>query len=127
MQASRFTVAIVWHSEPIDFVIDVPQGRRIRAAGVDLCDAGKLGRAVARTDGGLARRVFGDRERAACAGGADPTATALLFGVKESVIKLLGGLPAGPGVRDIQGQDSRGTLTGGAPRRGPARPPGGGA
>jgi len=48
MQASRFTVAIVWHSEPIDFVIDVPQGRRIRAAGVDLCDAGKLGRIVAR-------------------------------------------------------------------------------
>jgi len=99
----------VWQSEPTDFAIDVPPGRRVCAAGVDLCDVGKLGRAVARTGGGLARRVFDDRERGACA---DPTATAFLFGVKESVIKLLGGLPAGGAFRDIHVDDCRVTLTG---------------
>jgi phosphopantetheinyl transferase (holo-ACP synthase) len=116
MQADRFTVALVWQSEPTGLVIDAPPGRRVSAAGVDLCDAGKLGRAVARTGAGLAERVFDERERAACAGGADLAATALLFGVKESVIKLVGGLPSGAAFRDIRIGDSWRlpvTLTGG--------------
>jgi hypothetical protein len=92
-------------------VLDAPPGRRVAAAGVDLCDARKLGRAVART-GGLVTRVFDDGERAACAGGADPVTTALLFGVKESVVKLVGGLPAGAAYRDIHLGD-RVSLTGG--------------
>jgi phosphopantetheinyl transferase (holo-ACP synthase) len=101
----------VWQSEPTELVIGVPPGRRAYAAGVDLCDAGRLGLAVARTGPALARRVFDDRERAACTGGADPAKTALLFGVKESVIKLVGGLPSGAALRDIRiGVDDSGDL-----------------
>jgi hypothetical protein len=74
----------------------------VRAAGVDLCDADRLRLAVERTGPALARRVFTAEERSACADGADPTATAILFGIKESVIKLIGGLPAGTGFRDIR-------------------------
>jgi len=107
----------VWQSEPIDLLIDIPAGRRVCAAGVDLCDAPKLARAVARTGPGLVRRVFDEREQAACADGADPAATALLFGIKESVIKLVGGLPAGGAFHDIRiGVDEPAlpvTLTGG--------------
>jgi hypothetical protein len=83
--------------------IDVIRVRgSIRAAGVDLCDAERLRLAVERTGPALAGRVFTAEERSACADGADPTATAILFGIKESVIKLVGGLPPGTGFRDIQ-------------------------
>jgi phosphopantetheinyl transferase (holo-ACP synthase) len=83
-------------------VIGIDGPHAIRAAGVDLCDVDRLRLAVDRTGPALARRVFTAEERGACADGSDPTAAAILFGIKESVIKLVGGLQPGTGFRDIR-------------------------
>lgn len=77
--------------------------RGIHSAGVDLADVDRFQRAVDRSDGRLLRRVFDDSEL-------DSAATAVadrgalftgLFSMKESVVKVLGGLPPGGRYRDI--------------------------
>lgn len=73
---------------------------RIAAAGVDLVDAAKLSAARARWSGRLEDRLFTARERAAL--GVDDAVVAVAFGIKESVIKLLGGLPPGGRFHDIE-------------------------
>lgn len=72
------------------------------SAGVDLVDVQRLGRAVDTCGPALMHRLFDADERAACADGAEETATAVLFGIKESVIKVIGGMPPGGRFRDIR-------------------------
>jgi hypothetical protein len=72
----------------------------IIAAGLDLVDVGKLSVARARWAGRLEARLFSPAERDAL--GADDALIGVAFGIKESVIKLLGGLPPGAGFHDIQ-------------------------
>jgi holo-[acyl-carrier protein] synthase len=78
-----------------------PPGGGIHSGGLDLVDIDRLGRAVDRCGPPFLRRLFDADEREACGGGADPVATAALFGIKESVVKILGGLPPGTGYRDF--------------------------
>ena len=76
----------------------VPVGHDIIYAGVDLVDERRLEQAFQRCGTGLERRVFAASERAA---GTDPGTAAGLFGIKESVVKLAGGLPTGGRLMDI--------------------------
>ena len=62
----------------------------VLSAGVDLVDTGRLADALDRYGERLRRRVFGDSPASADA-----------FGVKESVIKAMGGLAAGGRLADI--------------------------
>jgi holo-[acyl-carrier protein] synthase len=73
---------------------------RITAAGLDLVDVTKLSSARTRWSGRLEARLFTARERATLAD--DDSLVNLAFGIKESVIKLLGGLPPGGGFHDIE-------------------------
>jgi len=75
-------------------------------AGVDVIDHDRFALAVRRTGPALLRRVFDDSERAGTGESFDGNAPDLtrlgrLFGIKESVIKIAGGLPAGAGYRSI--------------------------
>jgi len=85
----------------------------VRAAGLDLVDVERLGLALRRTRGGLERRVFTGEERddAAEHPAGRHAGLAALFGVKESTVKLLGGLPPGGRFSDIHvgaaGRDGR--------------------
>jgi holo-[acyl-carrier protein] synthase len=78
-------------------------GVGIHSAGVDLVDVGRIRRAVIRSGEPFVRRVFGERERAAVS--RDPerriAELAALFGVKESVVKAMGGMPLGGNYADI--------------------------
>jgi phosphopantetheinyl transferase (holo-ACP synthase) len=85
----------------------------VAAAGLDLADANRLDGAVARSNGSLLNRLFDADERAACmadagsAADADPMSVARLFGIKESVVKAIGGMPRGGRYRDMHiGVDS---------------------
>lgn len=73
----------------------------VRAGGIDLVDVSRLRLAVARCGAPLLARIFDPDERRACADGAIAAVTAGVFGVKESVIKAMGGLPAGGRLADI--------------------------
>jgi phosphopantetheinyl transferase (holo-ACP synthase) len=60
--------------------------------------------AIVRSGPRLLDRLFDADERDACADGADLTAAAALFGIKESVVKVAGGLPTGASYRDVHVQ-----------------------
>lgn len=81
-----------------------PRHTGIASAGIDLVDTRRFALAVSRSGPGFVRRLFGPAERAALpsgstAGGAEHLAAA--FGLKESVVKLIGGLPPGASFSDI--------------------------
>lgn len=86
----------------------LPAGR-LRGAGVDLLDQQRFALAARRTGPAWLRRIFGDTEWAAAAaseceqlpGPAELARLARLFGIKECVVKVVGGLPAGARYRDI--------------------------
>ena len=73
----------------------------ITAAGIDLTDRAKLLAARARWRGALEARIFSPEERDRLPLHDDAVFCAA-FGIKESVIKVLGGLPKGTGFADIQ-------------------------
>ena len=81
--------------------VDTPSGHGVHSGGVDLVDVDRLGLAVIRSGPPLLRRLFDADERGACADGAQPAAAAGLFGIKESVVKVVGGLPRGASYRDV--------------------------
>ena len=72
----------------------------IRTAGVDLTDRAKLVAARHRWKGALEARIFSAEERDRLQLDDDAVFCAA-FGIKESVIKVLGGLPRGAGFQDI--------------------------
>ncbi|GAA0595554.1 hypothetical protein GCM10010394_26310 [Streptomyces crystallinus] len=81
--------------------------RDVHAAGIDLVDLCRWDLAVARTKGELLQRVFTLAERRAAEDGADadtPHQRLLgkAFGVKEGVVKAVGGLPKGAAFKDIE-------------------------
>lgn len=89
----------------------VPAGG-LRGAGVDLLDQQRFALAARRTGPAWLRRIFGDTEWAAAAvappseceqlpGTAELARLARLFGIKECVVKVVGGLPAGARYPDI--------------------------
>ncbi|QEV21766.1 4'-phosphopantetheinyl transferase superfamily protein [Streptomyces alboniger] len=78
----------------------------VHSAGVDLVDLRRWDLAVTRTGGAVLRRAFSASERAAarCAADGELTPARILghaFGIKESVVKALGGLPPGSAYADI--------------------------
>ncbi len=73
----------------------------IRTAGVDLTDRAKLVAARHRWKGALEARIFSAEERDRLQLDDDAVFCAA-FGIKESVIKVLGGLPRGAGFQDIR-------------------------
>lgn len=81
--------------------VPAPADRPVLAAGVDLVDVDRLRLAFERSGDRLARRLFDTDERAACAAGEDRQATAGLFGIKESVVKVVGGLSDGARYTDM--------------------------
>src|SRR5436190_5549674 len=76
----------------------------VRAAGVDLVDVARFRRAVERSGEPFVRRVFAEQERAAVSTDADRRVVELaaMFGVKESVVKAIGGMPLGGSYADIR-------------------------
>lgn len=85
----------------VDFDVESPHGAPVYAAGIDLVDVDRLGLAMRRSGPRLLHRLFDERERMACAEGSDPVGMAHLFGIKESVVKVIGGLPRGASYRDV--------------------------
>ncbi|MEU4392668.1 4'-phosphopantetheinyl transferase superfamily protein [Kribbella sp. NPDC023855] len=84
-------------------VARVPAGQ-LWGAGVDVIDHDRFALAFRRTGPALLRRVFDDSERSGTdwsRDGDELTRLGRLFGIKESVIKIAGGLPAGAGYRSI--------------------------
>lgn len=82
--------------------------------GVDLADSVRLAKAVTRSGRAILERAFTEWELATIAGSGSPffTEAAALFSVKESVVKAVGGLPAGGRLRDIEvGPPVDGTMT----------------
>jgi holo-[acyl-carrier protein] synthase len=106
-------------------VIGNPGGAGVRAAGVDLLDVRRWELASQRCGEWLERRVCSPAERAALP--RDPALRlhqfGLLFSIKESVLKAIGGIPRGARFPDItvsppeRGQVSRLVLTGATARR----------
>jgi phosphopantetheine--protein transferase-like protein len=84
-------------------VLDGPGRVGIRSAGVDLADERRMRTAVARRGQDIIRRIFTESERAEMSADAQARFAELtaMFGVKESVVKLLGGLPHGSRYQDI--------------------------
>ncbi|MGW7006235.1 4'-phosphopantetheinyl transferase superfamily protein [Streptomyces sp. NPDC054933] len=82
----------------------------VHSAGVDLVDLDRWDRAVKRCGPRLLHRLFADSELAAAERAAADTVIAptqvlgYLFGVKESVVKAVGGLPPGSGFTDVRVQ-----------------------
>ncbi|MGW1052741.1 4'-phosphopantetheinyl transferase superfamily protein [Streptomyces sp. NPDC002521] len=92
--------------EDADF-LRFPVPAAVHSAGVDLVDLCRWDLAVARTQGELLRRIFDPSEREAAERAADGTRTperilGQAFGVKEGVVKALGGLPPGARFTDIR-------------------------
>jgi len=106
-------------------VIGNPGGAAVRAAGVDLLDVRRWELASQRCGEWLERRVCSPAERAWLS--RDPAMRlyqfGLLFSIKESVLKAIGGIPRGGRFPDItvsppqRGQVSRVALTGETARR----------
>jgi hypothetical protein len=86
----------------------------IHTAGVDLVDVARFRTAVARSGEPFLRRVFGQRERAAVSPEPERRIAELaaLFGVKESVVKAIGGMPVGGRYADIGTAVSGAGITG---------------
>ncbi|TDC33538.1 4'-phosphopantetheinyl transferase superfamily protein [Kribbella albertanoniae] len=80
----------------------VPAGR-LRGAGVDLLDQQRFALAARRTGPAWLRRIFATTEWDAeqLPGTAELAHLARMFGIKECVVKVVGGLPAGACYRDI--------------------------
>jgi phosphopantetheinyl transferase (holo-ACP synthase) len=103
--------AVAWQDGITAAVGEVLTVARVPAAqlwgaGVDVIDHERFALAVRRTGPALLRRVFDDSERSVTEESRDGNAPELtrlgrLFGIKESVIKIAGGLPAGAAYRDI--------------------------
>lgn len=89
--------------EPGTVTLRCASGVTVRSAGVDLADERRLGLALVRRGPDIVRRIFTGSERAAVC--TDPQARlaelTAMFGVKESVVKILGGLPPGSRYQDI--------------------------
>lgn len=84
-------------------VARIPAGQ-LWGAGVDVVDHDRFALAIRRTGPAFVRRVFDDSERSGTdwsADGDELTRLGRLFGIKESVVKIAGGLPAGAGYRSI--------------------------
>lgn len=81
--------------------MNVTAHSRIHAAGLDITDVRRFRGAVERSHGLLIRRVFSARERAEWAAGAGMAELASAFGIKESVVKIVGGMPRGARYADI--------------------------
>jgi phosphopantetheinyl transferase (holo-ACP synthase) len=106
-------------------VIGNPGGAAVRAAGVDLLDVRRWELASQRCGQWLERRVCSPAERAALP--RDPALRlhqfGLLFSIKESVLKAIGGIPRGGRFPDItvsppqRGRVSQVVLTGEMARR----------
>jgi holo-[acyl-carrier protein] synthase len=106
-------------------VLEVPAAGRVHAAGVDLLDVRRWELAAQRCGEWLERRVCGPVERAALP--ADPAERlhefGLLFSIKESVLKAIGGIPAGARFPDLsvsrprRGRVSEVRVTGATRRR----------
>jgi holo-[acyl-carrier protein] synthase len=106
-------------------VVGNPGGAAVRAAGVDLLDVRRWELAWQRCGEWLERRVCSPSERAALP--RDPALRlhqfGLLFSIKESTLKAIGGIPRGARFTDItvsppaRGQVSRVALTGETARR----------
>jgi phosphopantetheinyl transferase (holo-ACP synthase) len=106
-------------------VVGNPGGAAVRAAGVDLLDVRRWELAWQRWGEWLERRVCGSAERAALP--LDPALRlhqfGLLFSIKESVFKAIGGIPRGARFPDItvsppeRGQVSQVVVTGATARR----------
>jgi phosphopantetheinyl transferase (holo-ACP synthase) len=99
-------------------------GTSTRHAGIDLLDVPRLGLAVSRTGPPLERRICTETERSGLPD--DPQhrllALARIFSVKESALKVLGGMPRGAGFHDLCTGDPHApravlTLTGEAGRK----------
>ena len=87
----------------------------ITTAGMDLTDRAKLLAARDRWKGALEARIFSPEERDRLPLHDDAVFCAA-FGIKESVIKILGGLPRGAGFSDIQLDRTESRLGRPAPR-----------
>lgn len=78
-------------------VVGNPSREPVRAAGIDLLDVGRFELAAGRCGEWLERRLLHNAERAALA--TEPARRlhefGCLFGIKESVLKALGGIPHG--------------------------------
>lgn len=81
--------------------VTIEDRRGVCGAGLDLVDVDRLQLAVDRSGPALARRLFDPDEREACGDGRDRHLTAGLFGIKESVVKILGGLSPGQRYADM--------------------------
>src|ERR1043165_3853416 len=68
----------------------------IHAGGIDLVDLARFGRAAAHCDPAWTNRIAHEEERTGT------LSVAEIFGLKESVIKILGGRPPGSGCHDIR-------------------------
>lgn len=89
----------MWRGDLIGSESSVAGG--ITTAGVDLTDRVKLLAARDRWPGALEARIFSPEERDRLPLYDDAVFCAA-FGLKESVIKVLGGLPKGAGFQDIR-------------------------
>lgn len=74
-------------------------GRPVHHGGVDLVDGARLHRALGRYGERLRHRLFGAGDEI---DPADADAVAGVFGIKESVVKAMGGLPRGGRLADIR-------------------------
>jgi phosphopantetheinyl transferase (holo-ACP synthase) len=94
----------VWWRDADRIALTGMPGRVLLGAGVDLGDAARLGLAVRRSGDGLARRVLTAAEfaeRGEFDAGARVGQLTTAFSVKESVVKVLGGMPRGGRYRDV--------------------------
>ncbi|WP_225729183.1 MULTISPECIES: 4'-phosphopantetheinyl transferase superfamily protein [unclassified Nocardia] len=88
-----------WRTAGHRLAVDGMGARRIHRAGIDLGDVARIDVAVRRRGDDLARRVCTTAELAALD---DPIAgLTALFSMKESVVKVLGGMPRGGRYTDI--------------------------
>lgn len=91
----------VWWRDADRIALTGVPGRVLLGAGVDLGDAARLGLAVRRSGDGLARRVLTAAEFAELDAGPRVGQLTTAFSVKESVVKVLGGMPRGGRYRDV--------------------------
>ena len=86
------------------FEVGVPPAATLHAAGIDLTDVARIAAALHRTGPALIHRLCGAGEQRMLAAGPRhllPWGLSLAFGLKESVVKAVGGFPAGGLFTDI--------------------------